>query len=39
MDIKEIGWVVIDWIELAPHREHRWACGFGTEPLCSVEGK
>jgi hypothetical protein len=39
IDLKEIGWVVIDWIEVIHQREHWWVCGFVTEPLCSVEGK
>jgi hypothetical protein len=36
MDLREIGWDGMDWIELAQDRD-QWTCGHGDEPSGSLK--
>jgi hypothetical protein len=33
MDLREIGWDGVDWIDLAQNKDQ---CEHGNEPLCSI---
>jgi len=35
MDLRETGWEGVDWIHLAPDRDH---CLAGNEPSVSIKG-
>ena len=38
IDLKEIGWKVMDWIDLAQDRDRRaGCCECGNEPLGSIK--
>jgi hypothetical protein len=37
MDLGEVGWSDVDWIDLAQDRQVESSCELGDEPSCSIK--